>query len=73
MVELETRQINEDSSTFIDSLLFWREPLPPGTVVDARAESDRLRENRALNRPVNAGETPIIKRRARGILEGVFD
>ena len=73
MVELETKQLNEDSTTFIDSLLFWREPLPPGNVVDARAESDRLRENRALNRPANTGETPIIKRRARGILEGVFD
>ena len=36
-------------------------------------ESDRLRENRALNRPVNTGETPVIKRRQRGLLEGVFD
>ena len=72
-VELETRQLNEESTTFIDTLLFWREPLPPGNVVDARAEADRLRENRALNRPANTGETPTIKRRQRGILEGVFD
>ncbi|MDJ0945832.1 MAG: DUF3035 domain-containing protein [Kiloniellales bacterium] len=73
MVELETEQINEDSNTFLDNLIFWRDPEPTGNVVDARAESDRLRENRALNRPVNTGETPVIKRRQRGILEGVFD
>ncbi len=73
LVELETRQINEDSTTFLDTLIFWRDPEPTGDVVDAEAESDRLRENRALNRPVNTGETPVIKRRQRGILEGVFD
>ena len=73
LVELETEQINEDSTTFLDSLIFWRDPDPTGDVVDANAESDRLRENRALNRPVNTGETPVIKRRQRGILEGVFD
>ena len=73
LVEVESDRLNDESSTFIDTLLFWREPLPPGSVVDARAESDRLRENRALNRPANAGETPIIKRRQRGILEGIFD
>lgn len=73
LVEVESDQLNDEATTFIDTLLFWREPLPPGSVVDARAESDRLRENRALNRPANAGETPIIKRRQRGILEGIFD
>jgi len=73
LVELETEQINEDSSTFLDSLIFWRDPQPTGDLVDARAESDRLRENRALNRPVNSGETPTIKRRQRGLLEGAFD
>ncbi len=73
LVELETEQINEDSTTFLDTLIFWRDPDPQGDLVDARAESDRLRENRALNRPVNTGETPVIKRRQRGILEGVFD
>ncbi len=73
MVELETQQINEDSENFLDSLIFWRDPQPTGNVVDARAESDRIRENRALNRPVNTGETPVIRRKQRGILEGVFD
>ncbi len=73
LVELETEQINEDSTTFLDTLIFWRDPDPQGDLVDARAESDRLRENRALNRPVNTGETPVIKRRQRGLLEGVFD
>ena len=73
LVELETRQINEESVTFLDSLLFWRDPVEPGTVIDAEAESERLRTNRSLNRPVNTGETPTIKRKERAIFEGIFD
>ncbi len=73
VVELETNRLNQESVTFLDSLLFWRDPLEPGTVIDAEAESQRLRTNRSLNRPVNAGETPTIKRKARALFEGIFD
>ena len=62
---------SEDES-FVDSLLFWREEAPPGDVVDAEAEAERLRENTEAGRPVTAGETPTIKRREKALLEGVF-
>ena len=73
IVERETLQLNDESETFIDTLVFWRDPVPPGEVVDAAAEADRLRENAALGRPVTEGETPQIERRERGIFEGVFE
>ena len=62
----------EDERSWIDSLIFWRDPLPPGTVVNPAAEAQRLRENEALGRPVTEGETPSIVRKRRAPLEGLF-
>lgn len=73
------RIINEENSiyaegneTFVDRLIFWREPAPLGTVVDATGESQRLQEADALGEPPTEGETPVIERREKGILEGIF-
>jgi hypothetical protein len=41
-------------------------------VVDAERETRRLRENQALGRPASEGDTPIVRRRQRGLLEGIF-
>ena len=57
---------------FLDSLIFWQKPQPAGDIVDPAAEATRLEENAAQGLPVTAGETPIIKRRKRGLLEGLF-
>jgi hypothetical protein len=74
------RQVVDDESTrlidaersFVDSLLFWRKPEPPGTVIDAQKEQQRLRSNVALGKAPTEGETPIIERKRRAILEGIF-
>jgi hypothetical protein len=66
-----TRQLDADRS-YIDMLLFWRKPEQPGQVIDARAEQQRLRENVALGRPATEGETPIIQRKKKALLEGIF-
>jgi hypothetical protein len=71
-VDREALVTAEAEKTFTDKLIFWREPDPPGTVIDAQPESQRLRENQALGRPANEGETPVIRRRQRGVLEGIF-
>jgi hypothetical protein len=39
-----TRQAPKEES-FFDSLIFWRDDDPPGDVVDAEAEAERLRED----------------------------
>ncbi len=72
LVEAETRDLNSESSSFIDALVFWRSDPPPGSVVDPAAEQARIRENQALGRPVTEGDTPTIERREKGLLEGIF-
>ncbi|NKB60573.1 MAG: DUF3035 domain-containing protein [Alphaproteobacteria bacterium] len=61
----------EDTS-FVDSLLFWRDKEKKAdnfrTVVDAKGESRRLRENEILGKPVTEGVTPTIKRKEAGLL-----
>ncbi len=62
----------EEDESFFESLLFWRQDDPPGEVVDAAGEAQRLRDNAALGEPVTAGETPTIRRREKALLEGIF-
>jgi len=71
-VDREALITADAEKSFTDKLVFWRETDPPGTVVDPSAESQRLRENQALGRPSTEGQTPVIRRRERGILEGIF-
>ena len=71
-VNRESAQLAAADRGLTDRLIFWRTPAPPGTVVDAAAEQQRLRENAALGKPATDGETPIIQRKRRGILEGIF-
>ena len=71
-VDLETQQINDESSDFIDTLVFWRDSEQPGVIVDAQAEAARLRENAALGRAATQGRTPTIERKKKAILEGIF-
>jgi hypothetical protein len=55
-----------------NKILFWQTPPLPGTVVDAKAEQQRLQENAALGKPLTQGPTPVIVRRKRAMLEGIF-
>lgn len=57
---------------FFDKLMFWRDPLPPGIVVDPQKEAQRLRENSALGQSPEIGDTPIVQPRRKGWLEGLF-
>jgi hypothetical protein len=71
-IDAETAAQVERDQTLIERLVFWRSPEPYGTVVDPVKETERLRENQALGKPVTEGQTPIIIRRRRGLLEGIF-
>lgn len=72
VVDQETNQINSESEYFLDSLIFWRDEPEPGVVVDPQKESQRIKENQALGRPITTGETPTIERTEQGIFEGLF-
>ena len=71
-VDFETAEDESGSRSFVDSLIFWRQPEPYGTVVDPNAEQKRLQENQALGQPLATGETPTIVRKKKGLLEGLF-
>ncbi len=67
-------QVNEETAldqpqrTFTEKLLFWQSPPPAGTVVDAARESQRLRQNAALGKNVDTGDTPIVQPKRKSLL-----
>ncbi|MXP63813.1 DUF3035 domain-containing protein [Roseomonas sp. M0104] len=71
-VDEESLHVEQASRSLVDRLMFWRDAPPPGTVVDPQRESQRLRENAALGRSAEEGETPIIQRRRQGLFQGLF-
>ena len=62
----------QQSQGFVDSLMFWRATPPPGIVVDPQKEAQRIRENAALGRSQDTGDTPIIQPHKKGWLEDLF-
>ena len=74
-IRQELHQDNEHEAangSFVNKLLFWRQPTPEGIVVDPKREAQRLRQNAALGQSPEAGDTPIIQPRQKGWLESLF-
>jgi hypothetical protein len=71
-VDQESRQLDVTDRSFSDRLIFWRDPPAPGIAVNPSAEAQRLRANAALGQPAGFGDTPIIQRKRRGLLQGLF-
>ncbi|HEY8612791.1 MAG TPA: DUF3035 domain-containing protein [Roseomonas sp.] len=71
-VDEESLRLDRPQQNVVERLMFWQDPPRPGTVIDPQRESQRLRENSALGRSPEEGETPIIQRRQRGLLDGLF-
>ena len=68
----DTKTINDSDKTFIDSLIFWQDTPPPrrGHRPDQGAAAYPRRPGNGPAAP--RGQTPTIKRRQRGLLEGMF-
>ncbi len=71
-VDTETSTLAKEMESFTDYLVFWEDRSYQGTAVDAKKESQRIRENMALGRSLSEGEPPKIERRSKGMLEGIF-
>lgn len=67
IVDQESHRLALEQEDFLHTVLFWKDPPPPGTALDASAESRRLRENEALGKPVNSGIAPLIVRKKSGL------
>jgi hypothetical protein len=72
IVDRESLALADKGRSFADKIIFWQKPAPPGTVVHPGKEAQRLRENTALGQPATEGTTPVIRRKKRGWLEGLF-
>ncbi len=66
-VDAESGRLALEQEKFLHKVLFWMDPEPAGTALDANSESRRLRENDALGKPANAGEAPVVARKKSGI------
>ncbi|MEE2969863.1 MAG: DUF3035 domain-containing protein [Pseudomonadota bacterium] len=71
-VSRENKLLAAGDSGFVDRLIFWRKPDPKHSEIDASREARRLNENAAMGDPVTKGATPVIQRKKRGILGGIF-
>ena len=71
-VNRESTVLAQADKTFLDKIVFWQKQEPPGTIVDPEKESRRLHEVQALGEVPNVGEVPTIKRKRKGLLEGIF-
>ena len=72
LVNEETTALVEAEDSLVDSLIFWQERIEPGTVIDPQAEAERLATATAQGQPLNEGDVPVVQRRRRALLEGIF-
>jgi len=73
------RQVNQESSILADdadglteTMMFWREKPGVGVAVDAAKEKKRIQGNKAAGVPLNEGNTPIVMRKKKALLDGIF-
>lgn len=62
-VDKETAELSDEELPGIDKLkkMVGKDVEPPAKVVDPKAETERLKQNRAAGKPVTEGETPSIE------------
>ena len=72
-VDRESAVLGDNENGLVSRILFWQKKEPVGDIVDASKESRRLQENIALGDSVSKGPVPIIKRREKGLFEGIFN
>jgi uncharacterized lipoprotein len=72
LVEEKTADLYETNETFTDKMVFWRSK-NKGVALDPQKELKRIREAQSLGKPLNSKDIPIVTRRKKGALEGIFD
>lgn len=72
VVEQETAAQMERDRSVISRLNFWQVQEPYGVIVDPVGESQRIQRNMEEGKPLTEGDTPIIKKKKKGLLEGIF-
>lgn len=65
LTEKEAKADAAAQDSLIEPLIFWRKTPQAGVVVDAAAEAERLKQNRATGAPPTAGATAVIEETGR--------
>lgn len=62
-VDKETKELGEEEMPGIDQLkkMIGKDVEPPAVVVDPKAETERIKQNKAQGKPVTTGKTPSIE------------
>jgi hypothetical protein len=60
-VDAETAIINEDEQPVVQKLMGKPPSEAPQSVVDPKAEAERLKQNKEQGKPVTEGETPAVE------------
>jgi len=68
IIREETTLLAERDKAFTEKILFWQKEDKAGEL-DASAEAKRLREAAAAGQPATSGETTLVQRRRRGLLD----
>ena len=72
IVDKEISVLAEVDNSILRKVIFWRKGEKSGVLVDAEKEAKRLRQVVAEGEPITKGETPVIVRKKKGLLEGIF-
>ena len=71
--EVDTEAAREAANrSLTDSLMFWRNPSPPGVIVDPTKEAERLRQNAALGQSPTTGSTPTLNSKPKTLFDSLF-
>lgn len=65
-------KVDPSTQSLTDRLTSWTRTDPAVPVVDPAKEADRLNTNAALGKPVDTGNTPVVKKQ-RGWLTSLFE
>lgn len=67
-IERDNGYLALKNKTIGDKLIFWKEPPPPSeqvpaSIVDPKAEAERLKKNQEEGQPATAGDVPVIEKK----------
>jgi len=66
VIDRESRERVVGTPQLVQELLWWRDPADEATVVDAKAEAERLRNAKANDEPLTKDPTPVIEKNRGG-------
>ena len=72
LIDKENRGLVETDRKFLKKIIFWQTSPRPGKLVDPIKEAKRVKEALALGQKIKTKEVPVIVRKEKGFLEGLF-